>query len=72
LPAIKRLRTVVGGDRFVRFDIPAEARVDHACVVLKEPVYALNGRPGDPPLERANPLFVEMVEQMRLFSQEIP
>lgn len=61
---IKKLASLpsfVGENRFVSFVIPAAARVDHACVVLQEPVYAVDSKPGDKPLELANPLFAEMM-----------
>lgn len=56
------------GDRFVSFIIPKDARVNHACVVLKEQVYATNCRSGDAALlEEANPYFAEMMAAVARF-----
>lgn len=55
------------GGRFVTFIIPKESRVNHACVVLKEHIYAINCRPGDADLEEANPHFAEMMSALARF-----
>jgi len=44
------------------FFIPEDVGVPHASVVLKDPVYAINAAAGDAPLEKANPLFQDMME----------
>ncbi len=54
-------------NQFFSFVIPAAARVDHACVVLQEPVYAIDIEPGDKPLEVPNPLFSEMMAALQKF-----
>jgi len=69
LSAVNRLKEVVAGGDFVVFNIEKKVRVEHACVVLKESVYAIDAQPSDPPLEKANPYFSDMVEQIRLFEQ---
>jgi pimeloyl-ACP methyl ester carboxylesterase len=53
--------------RFVSFILPKNARVNHACVVLREHVYAINCRPGDAALEEANPHFAEMMSAVARF-----
>jgi pimeloyl-ACP methyl ester carboxylesterase len=68
VPAVNSLKEIVADSNFVTFNIEKEAHVEHACVVLKEPVYAINSQPSDPPLEKANPYFSEMTEQIRLFT----
>lgn len=59
--ALKRLGNVLPATDHVAFIIPKEHEVDHACLVLKKSVFAICMRPGDKPLEQANPLFREMV-----------
>lgn len=61
------LQKCIGENRFVSFVIPAAARVDHACVVLQAPVYAVGSKPGDAPLEVANPFFAEMMACLHRF-----
>ncbi len=69
LPAVNSLKEIVAEKDFVAFNIDKKARVEHACVVLKEPVYAYGAQPSDSPLEKENPYFADMVEQLRLFEQ---
>ena len=64
---LESLRNCNDENHFVPFVIPAAARVDHACVVLQEPLYAIDSRPGDPPLEVANPYFSQMMAAMSRF-----
>lgn len=67
---IKKLSSLVGfiqEGRFVPFVIPMAARVDHACVVLAQPVLAIDSKSGDKPLEIANPLFAEMMAALQRF-----
>lgn len=64
---LESLRNCTGADRFVSFVIPVADRVDHACVVLKEPVYAVGSQPGDEPLEEPNPRFAEMMVSLQSF-----
>jgi pimeloyl-ACP methyl ester carboxylesterase len=61
------LQKLVGEDRFVPFVIPAENRVEHASLVLQEPIFALDSQPGQPPLEPANPCFQQMVAAIGRF-----
>jgi hypothetical protein len=67
LSKFSRLKEIITENKFVSFVIPKAAGVDHACVVLKEPVYALGSQPGEKPLESANPVFSEMMSAMRRF-----
>ncbi len=61
------LKSFTGEDRFVSFVLPSAARVEHACVVLRNPIYAIGSKPGDKPLEVANPLFAEMMACLHCF-----
>jgi len=70
--AVKSLKEIVDGGNFVVFNIEKKAQVEHACVVLQEPVYAIDAQPSDPPLEKANPYFTDMIEQMKIFEQVLP
>jgi hypothetical protein len=64
------LKEIVDDDNnFVVFNIEKKAQVEHACVVLQVSIYAIDAQPFDPPLERANPYFSDMTEQMKLFEQ---
>jgi hypothetical protein len=62
-----KLQAVIRESEFVPFIIPKARQVDHACVVLNEPVYAIDSRPGEAPLEEANPSFTEMMVALRSF-----
>ena len=64
---LNNLETVLQENRFVPFRIPKAAGVDHACVVLKEPIYAVDSRPGEAPLEEANTDFAEMMAAVGRF-----
>ena len=67
IKSIEALQKVSLPNQFRFFRIPKAAGVSHASLVLKEPVYS------DPPskpnfsLEYANPLFQEMMEDIRSF-----
>lgn len=67
LRKLSGLQSVIKENQFVPFVIPKAACVEHACVVLKEPVYAIGRQPGEAPLEEANPLFAEMMVAVRSF-----
>jgi hypothetical protein len=58
---IRQLEKAIGENRFFPYIIPRDARIDHARVVLKEPVYAIGSQPGESPLEAANTGFMEMM-----------
>jgi hypothetical protein len=64
---LSKLQAVIRENKFVPFIIPKARQVDHACVVLNEPVYAIDSRPGEAPLEEANPIFTEMMVALRSF-----
>jgi len=70
LKAINRLGNIVKEENFVQYVISKNLKVEHASVVLKDPIYAIGATPGDPPLEHANPVFQEMMEEIREFQQE--
>ena len=67
IKALRNLNRVTVDTAFIPFVIPEAAGVDHACVVLKEPVYAISAQPGDAPLEDANPLFAKMMIAIKNF-----
>ncbi len=54
------------------FRIPQATEVDHASIVLQEPIFARNSLEGEPPLESANPCFNEMMQSLRIFSFSKP
>ncbi|RJX25014.1 MAG: alpha/beta hydrolase [Desulfurivibrio sp.] len=64
ITGIEDLQQVSLPDQFAFFRIPAAVGVPHASLVLKEPIYAANSAPGEAPLEKANPLFQQMMAAM--------
>ncbi len=64
---LSKLQAVTRQNKYMSYIIPKAAQVDHACVVLREPVYASGGRSGETLLETANPQFVEMMAALRSF-----
>ncbi|MDK9706961.1 MAG: alpha/beta hydrolase [Desulforhopalus sp.] len=69
LDKIRNLQKQIPAGRFRSFIISAADRVDHACVVLREPIYGLLDPPGSPPLEKANPRFAEMLAAVDRFAR---
>lgn len=67
LRKLRGLGRTIGEDLFVPFSVPAEKRVNHTSLVLKEPIFALGAHPGQPPLERANPCFCRMIDAIGRF-----
>jgi pimeloyl-ACP methyl ester carboxylesterase len=67
LDRLRELRQRTADNRFVSFVIPSNDRVDHAGLVLKEPIYAQGAGPGARPLEAANPRFAEMMATIARF-----
>lgn len=67
LKKLRNLGRTIGEDLFTPFVIPADKRVDHSSLVLKEPIFACDAQPGQPPLERANPCFSPMVAAIGRF-----
>jgi esterase/lipase len=67
LKKLNGLKKIVTDNQFVSFVVPKAEGVDHACVVLKESVYAVGSQPGAEPLETANPCFAEMMAALRRF-----
>ncbi|MFN2355930.1 MAG: hypothetical protein ABR512_15610, partial [Desulfopila sp.] len=65
---LKKLPSHLEKIPFVSFTIPKADRVDHPCVVLREPLYAIDSQPGQAALEQANPRFAEMLAAMRTFA----
>ena len=67
LRAISGLRQITEKDHLVQYTIRKSLKVDHACVVLKDPIYAAGARLGEPPLEKANPEFPQIMADLRDF-----
>jgi len=70
IKAIQGLERIIPGTAYTPYTIPKAACVDHACIVLKESVYAIGAGPEDKPLEVANPLFDEMMAAVSVFESE--
>jgi pimeloyl-ACP methyl ester carboxylesterase len=68
LERIEVLEQIVGNSLFTSYIIPEKVGVKHACVVLKEPVYAVGAGAGQAPLEDANPYFAQMMETVSDFA----
>ena len=66
LDGVKRLKPISAASHFELFKIAKEYNVAHASVVLKEPVVA-NGKV----LEKANPLFQEMMKAAAAFAGHV-
>jgi pimeloyl-ACP methyl ester carboxylesterase len=67
LRRLRELQQRVPDYLFTSFVISGTDRVDHASVVLKDPIYAIGAEAGDRPLESANPRFAEMVAAIASF-----
>lgn len=68
LDKLRKLQRLTPKGWFVPFIIPAADGVEHACVVLPQPIYALGARAGAAPLEKANPRFAEMLAVIGRFA----
>ena len=67
LRAINRLREIAEKDQLVQYIIRKSLKVEHACVVLKDPIYATSAHLGEHPLEKANPEFPQIMADLREF-----
>lgn len=72
LKPIRDLEKMTGPALFFSYIIPESVRVDHASLMLKEPLYALDAKAGDLPLEEANPLFSQMLAAIADFVSAQP
>jgi len=72
LKALRGLNQIIPEADYASFIIPLAARVDHACVVLKDPVHAIGAEPNEAPLEAASPLFSEMMAGISQFESAGP
>lgn len=68
LDKLRELQQRTPEKRFVPFILPTSDHVDHACVVLQNPIHALRAEPGAVPLELANPRFIEMLAAISRFA----
>jgi pimeloyl-ACP methyl ester carboxylesterase len=69
LERMRDLQRHTPAGHFQSFVIPAADRVEHACVVLQEPIYGLLDEQGSSPLEKANPRFAEMLAAIDRFAR---
>ncbi|MBW1637235.1 MAG: hypothetical protein JRJ68_13300 [Deltaproteobacteria bacterium] len=69
LKAIDKLREVAEPGNFSQYIIPENLQVEHASIVLEDPIFAIDAEAGDSPLEKANPEFFEMMEAIKEFEQ---
>ena len=67
LGVINRLGQIAAKDQFVQQIIRKSLKVEHACVVLKSPIYAADTPFGEPPLEKPNPEFPQIMADIRGF-----
>ncbi len=70
LRAIDRVRKITERDRFVQYIVRESLKVEHASVVLKDPIYAIGARFGEPPLEKENPEFPQIMADIREFQNK--
>jgi pimeloyl-ACP methyl ester carboxylesterase len=61
ISGIEKLQSISSPDQFTFFRIPKAAGVNHASLVLKDPIYATGASDVDNPLENANPRFQDMM-----------
>lgn len=67
---IKKLANKTEDGCFTSFFIPEDAKVSHAELVLKEPIYASGTSPeSGKPLEKANPKFEDMMTAISTFEK---
>jgi pimeloyl-ACP methyl ester carboxylesterase len=62
ITGIEDLQKVSVPNLFTFFRIPKSEDVRHASLVLKDPIFAIDAANNDEPLEKANPLFPQMIE----------
>jgi len=68
LGSLRALQRRIPENRFTSFILSTTDKVDHACVVLQDPIFALNAESGSEPLERGNPRFAEMLTAIARFA----
>ncbi len=69
IQGIRTLQEKSSPDCFTAFIIPENEKVSHACVVLEEPIYAVDAAEGEEPLEKANPEFAAMMVAITEFER---
>lgn len=62
ITGIEDLQKVSVPELFTFFRIPESVGVSHASLVLQDPILAIDATSTDRPLEKANPLFSQMIE----------
>lgn len=67
IDAIHEFHQIVGPENVSTFEIEEDKNVHHACVVLEEPIYAVDSGEDAEPLEPPNPNYQEMMEALRGF-----
>lgn len=68
---LARLASEIDSPRFFQFVISEKYQLEHACVTLEEPVWAIGDTVRTIPLEPANPLFAEMLQALGQFSRDL-
>lgn len=61
------LEQITAAPGYTSFVVDKRYRVEHACIVLQYSIYADNVVTGSKPLEQANPVFKDMVEELEAF-----
>jgi pimeloyl-ACP methyl ester carboxylesterase len=67
IQGIRNLQKKTPPERFTFYTIPRAENVSHASLVLEEPIFAVDAKPGDEPLEAANPKFADMMAAVAAF-----
>jgi alpha-beta hydrolase superfamily lysophospholipase len=65
--SIRRLADYLAPENLTTFPIDKHEQVEHACVVLREDIYAIGSGPPAVPLEKANPHFAAMMAAIDRF-----
>ncbi len=68
IDGIKALQAICSPDKFRLFLTPAN--VKHAALVLKDPIYAINALPDEPPIVDPNPVFEDMMAALTEFEKD--
>ena len=70
IEGIEKLSKLYSAELFTFYRITKENNVSHASLVLKYPVYAQGQDQNTPPLEKPNPLFDDMMNNVHAFAQQ--
>ena len=70
ISGIRNLQKKTPPERFTAYFIPKAVEVSHASLVLEEPIFAVDATEGEKPLEKANPMFGEMMAAIAEFEKK--